>query len=371
MSGPLEGVRVLDLTRVVMGPYATQILADQGADVIIVEDAELDTNRLMGGGPHDEMSGVALNLLRNKRSIVLDLKSAEGMAALRRLIESCDVMVASMRPGALERLGLDYERVREVRPDIVYCQAQGFALTSPERDAAAYDDIIQAASGVADITERVLGEGYLLPTIFVDKTSGIFMAQAISAALFQRERTGRGAHIEVAMQRAASSFLLVEHGSRAIPEPPLGPPGYSRIMTRERRVHPTKDGRIHVLPYHPGHYDELFGSVDWPDLKDRSRWADRRLILQNSDSLYRDVRRLMPTRTTDEWMKFCATRSIPAARVATLESLVGDLPVTEHPEVGRYRLTDAAAYFDGDGAELRRHAPMLGADTDEVLRDLD
>lgn len=370
MGGPLDGVRVLDLTRVVMGPYATQILADQGAEVIMIENAEPDTNRIMGGGPHDQLSGVALNLLRNKRSVVLDLKSDEGRSAVRRLVAACDVVVASMRPAALERLGVGYEQLREVKADLIYCQAQGFALDSPDRDAAAYDDVIQAASGVADISQKVYGEGYLLPTIFADKVSGMAMAQAISAALFQRERTGEGCHIEVAMQRTASSFLLVEHGSKGITEPPMGEPGYTRIMTTERRVHPTADGLIHALPYQPKHYDALFAAVDWPELKDRSRYATPRAALENSMTLYQDVRRVMRTRTTDEWMTFCAERSIPAARVASLESLIDALPVAEHPVVGGYHVTDTAAYFDGAGAELRRHAPLLGADTEEVLAEL-
>ncbi|WP_153502644.1 CaiB/BaiF CoA transferase family protein [Cumulibacter manganitolerans] len=370
MGGPLDGVRILDLTRVVMGPYATQILADQGADVIMIENADPDTNRMMGGGPHEELSGVALNLLRNKRSVVLDLKSDHGRESVRKLAATCDVVVASMRPAALERLGVAYEQLREVKEDLVYCQAQGFPLASPERDAAAYDDVIQAASGVADISRKVYGEGYLLPTIFADKVSGMAMAQAISAALFQRERTGKGCHIEVAMQRTASSFLLVEHGSKGITEPPMGEPGYSRIMTTERRVHPTSDGMIHVLPYQPKHYDALFASVDWPELADRSRYATPRDALENSDSLYRDVRRVMATRSTEEWMAFCAERSIPAARVATLEGLVQALPVEQHPVVGGYHVTDTGAYFDGAGAELRRHAPLLGQDTDEVLGEL-
>lgn len=313
---------------------------------------------------------MALNLLRNKRSVVLDLKTAEGKRDVQRIAATCDVVVATMRPAALERLGVSYEQLREHRADLIYCQAQGFPLTSAERDSAAYDDVIQAASGVADISRRVYGEGYLLPTIFADKVSGMAIAQAITAALFQRERTGEGCHIEVAMQRAASSFLLVEHGSKGITEPPMGPAGYARIMTKERRVHPTLDGMIHVLPYHPAHYDDLFGTVEWPDLKDRSRYARPGDSMENSDSLYADVRRVMATKTTDEWMTFCAERSIPAARVATLESLVDALPVVEHPAAGSYHLTDTAAYFDGEGATLRNHAPLHGADTDAVLDEL-
>lgn len=370
MTGPLDGVRVLDLTRVVMGPYATQILADQGADVIMVESAEPDTNRYMGGGPHPELSGVALNLLRNKRSIVLDLKSDEGKAALRRLVPTCDVVVATMRPAALERLGIDYESLRGLKEDLIYCQAQGFPLVSSDREAPAYDDVIQAAAGVADITRQVYGEGYLLPTIFADKVSGVKMAQAITAALFQRERTGKGSHVEIAMTRATTSFLLVEHGSLGITEPPMGAPGYVRIMTPERRPHPTKDGLIHVLPYKPHHYDDIFGTVDWPGLEDRSRYASPEQALKNGPSLYVDVRRVMATRTTGEWLDFCRERSIPSTSVGRLEDLIAELPVAEHPVAGGYRVIDSGAYFDGAAAELRRHAPLPGEHTAEILGDV-
>ena len=206
--GPLTGVRVLDLTRVVMGPLATQMLADQGADVILVEAPGGDTNRVMGPGPHPELSGVALNLLRNKRSVDIDLKSSEGIDVARRLIETCDVVVATMRPHVLTRLGLDYESVRAINPSVVYCQAQGFPLSSPRANEPAYDDIIQAASGVSDMMERVWGSPALLPTIFADKICGLVMAQAIVAALFHRERTGEGQHVEVPMQQATQAFML-------------------------------------------------------------------------------------------------------------------------------------------------------------------
>ena len=354
-----------------MGPYATQILADQGADVIMVESAEPDTNRYMGGGPHEHLSGVALNLLRNKRSIVLDLKSEEGNAAIRRIVPTCDVVVATMRPAALERLGLGYESLRAIKPDLIYCQAQGFPLVSTDRESPAYDDVIQAAAGVADITQRVYGEGYLLPTIFADKVSGVKMAQAITAALFQRERTGKGAHVEIAMTRATTSFLLVEHGSLGITEPPMGEPGYSRIMTPERRPHPTVDGMIHVLPYKPHHYDALFDAVDWPELRDRSRYATPGDALKNGHALYADVRRVIATRTTAHWLEFCRERSIPATNVGRLDDLIAELPVARHPVAGGYRVIDSGAYFDGESTELRRHAPLPGEHTDEVLGSLD
>ncbi len=370
--GPLSGIRVLDLTRVVMGPLATQVLADQGADVILVEAPGGDTNRVMGPGPHPELSGIALNLLRNKRSIDIDLKSQEGRDVIRALVPKCDVVVSTMRPQVLRRLGLDYESLSQLRPDIVYCQAQGFPLNSSRAEEPAYDDIIQAASGVADMVERVTGEPSLLPTIFADKVCGLVMAQAIVAALFHRERTGQGQHVEVPMQQATAAFVLAEHGSGAISEPPVsedGRPaaGYPRVLSSERRPHPTSDGMVHLFPYLPKHYARLFAAAGVDGADDDPRYVNQRATLVNSDSLYRDVRRCGPTRTTAEWLEFCRAEGIPATRVATLQDLVDDLQITAHPTVGQYRLLPQMANFSLTPGGLRRDAPMIGEHTDEVL----
>ncbi|MEG9225408.1 CaiB/BaiF CoA transferase family protein [Aeromicrobium sp. Sec7.5] len=371
-TGPLSGVRILDLTRVVMGPLATQVLADQGADVILVEAPGGDTNRVMGPGPHPELSGIALNLLRNKRSIDIDLKSEEGREIIRALVPECDVVVATMRPQVLRRLGLDYESLKLLKPDLVYCQAQGFPLDSARAEEPAYDDIIQAASGVADMVERVTGEPSLLPTIFADKVCGLVMAQAIVAALFHRERTGHGQHVEVPMQQATAAFMLAEHGSGAIPEPPIaegGRPaaGYPRVLSPERRPHPTKDGLVHLFPYLPKHYARLFAAAGVEGAEHDERYVDQRATLVNSDSLYREVRKYGPTRTTEEWLEFCRAEGIPATKVATLQGLVDELELTQHPTVGRYRLVPQMANFSRTPGGLRRDAPMIGEHTDEVL----
>lgn len=370
--GPLSGIRVLDLTRVVMGPLATQVLADQGADVILVEAPGGDTNRVMGPGPHAQLSGIALNLLRNKRSIDVDLKSEDGREVIRALVPECDVVVATMRPQVLRRLGLDYDSLKELRPDLVYCQAQGFPLASERSEEPAYDDIIQAASGVADMVERVTGEPSLLPTIFADKVCGLVMAQAISSALFHRERTGHGQHVEVPMQQATSAFMLTEHGSGAISEPPVAAPGrpapgYPRVLSPERRPHPTKDGLVHLFPYLPRHYARLFSAAGVEGADDDPRYADQRATLVNSDSLYRDVRAVGPMRTTDEWLEFCRVEGIPATRVATLQDLVDDLEIVMHPTVGEYRVVPQMANFSRTPGGLRRAAPLIGEHTAEVL----
>lgn len=374
-DGPLSGVRVLDLTRVMMGPLASQILADQGADVILIEAEGGDANRVMGPGPHPELSGVALNLLRNKRSVDIDLKSAAGRDLVRRLVKTCDVVLTTMRPQVLTRLGLDYASLSDVKPDLVYCQAQGYRLDGPRAEDPAFDDVIQAASGVCDVTERAWGEPALVPTIFADKVCGIVMAQAISAALYYRERTGRGQHIEVPMQQAMSAFMLAEHGSGAIPEPPIRQgeqpaSGYPRLLSAERRPHPTKDGLVHLFPYLPKHYAALFAEAGRPDAARDPRYVDQRATLVHSESLYRDVRLIAATRTTDEWLTYCRRVGIPASAVASLQELVDELPVVEHPAVGGYRLIPQMSLFTPAGGGLRHHAPLIGQHTDEVVAEL-
>lgn len=370
--GPLAGVRVLDLTRVVMGPLATQVLADQGADVIMVEAAEGDTNRVMGPGPHPELSGISLNLLRNKRSIVVDLKSDEGRQAVEQLVRSCDVVVSTMRPHVLVRLGLDYESVKALREDVVYCQAQGFAVGSPRADEPAYDDIIQVASGVSDLMERVTGEPALMPTIFADKVCGLVMAQAITAALLERARTGRGRHVEVPMNTAMAAFMLVEHGAGAISEPPVSAPGrpatgYPRVLSPDRRPHPTSDGWVHLLPYRPEHYVALFTEAGLPGAADDPRYVDLRATIANSDSLYRDVRKITPSRTTAQWLDYCRQAGIPATAVARLQDLVDELPVVEHPHAGPYRVIPPMALFHGTAGTVPSPAPLIGEHTLAVL----
>ena len=231
-GGPLDGIRVLDLSSVVMGPLATQILGDLGADVITVENRDGDINRVMGPGPHPGLSGVSLNLLRNKRNISLDIAHPDGRAALLRVAAGCDVFVTNLRPGSVGRLRLRYPDVAAVRPDVIYCQAHGFPSDSPQADAPAFDDIIQAACGVPDVLRRANGLPDLMPTLLADKVSGLVLAYSIMAALFHRARTGEGQQVEVPMADAMLAFLLVEHGSGAISRPPGARPDTSASSLR-------------------------------------------------------------------------------------------------------------------------------------------
>jgi crotonobetainyl-CoA:carnitine CoA-transferase CaiB-like acyl-CoA transferase len=375
VTGPLSGIRVLDLSRVVMGPLATQVLGDQGADIIMIEARGGDTNRVMGPGPHPQLSGVALNMLRNKRSVDVDITTPEGLAVVHDIARTCDVVVATMRPQALQRLGLDYRTIRRIRPDVVYCQGQGYPLAGERAGEPAYDDVIQAATGVCDVMARVTGTAGLFPTIFADKVCGLVMAQAVTAALLHRERTGEGQHVEVAMVQAMSAFMLAEHGSGAIPEPPVAVPGrpaagYPRILSPERRPHPTLDGLVHIFPYLPVHYATLFAAAGREGAADDPRYADQRATIANADSLYRDVRAVCATRTTQEWLDYCLEAGIPATRVASLQDLVDDLPLAEHPVTGPYRVIPAMANFSATPTSVHRPAPLIGEHTAEVTTEV-
>ncbi|HZD25961.1 MAG TPA: CoA transferase, partial [Alphaproteobacteria bacterium] len=234
--GPLSGYRVIDITTIVLGPYGAQLLGDLGADVIKVEAPPGgDIFRHAGRGRHPGMGGPFLNMNRNKRGICLDLKQESAKDALRRLIASADVLVHNMRPQAIERLGFGYQAVAEIRPDIVYCGCYGYSAEGPYADKPAYDDLIQAASGIADLFKVVAGEPRYAPTVLVDKLTGLMMSQAVTAALLHRERTGEGQFVEVPMFETLVSFLLLEHLNGHGYVPPIGPMGYQRVTTASRR----------------------------------------------------------------------------------------------------------------------------------------
>lgn len=369
-AGALDGIRILDLTSVLMGPSATRTLGDFGADVITVEPAIGDRNRAMGPGPHDEFSGIALNLMRNKRSVCIDLKVASGRDAFLAIAATADVLVTNLRPGPLERLGLDYDAVRSVSPAIVYCAARGYPADSDKGNAPAYDDIIQSASGFGDLFERMGAEPTLLPTLIADKVCGSAIVSAVLAALIHRGKTGSGQFIELPMIDVMRAFMLTEHGSGAIPEPPVGPAGYPRILTTARRPQPTVDGFINVLPYDDTHYNAIFEAGGRDDLLSDERFATRQSRTMHSDGLYREVASVLATRTTGEWLAFCEANDIPATEAASLDDLIDELPIATHPVAGDYRIIPPPERFSESPASLRRPAPLIGQDTVEVLAEV-
>ncbi|HET9076976.1 MAG TPA: CoA transferase [Acidimicrobiales bacterium] len=366
-SGPLQGVRVLDLTSVVMGPYATQLLGDLGADVITVEPPRGDNNRAMGKGPLPQLSGVALNLLRNKRNVSVDFKTPAGRAALLDIAATCDVFVTNLRPGALARARIAYDDVAARRPDVVYCQAHGYPSDGPRADDPAYDDVIQTETGIADATSRLTGRPMNAATIMADKVCGLTIVYAVTAALYRRAVSGRGDHIEVPMADTMKAFTLVEHGAAAIPEPALGPAGYPRILNTERGPWQTADGWIMALPYTREHYDSIFAAGGRPDLVGDERYATGRNRIANAPFLYREMGRMLAGGTTSEWLAFFREHDVPAAEVGRLDDLIEELPVEVHPHAGGYRLIPPAVRFAASPQSVRRPAPLIGEHTEEVL----
>ncbi|RAK59095.1 CoA transferase [Phenylobacterium hankyongense] len=389
-TGPLAGIRILDLTSVVNGAYATQILADQGADVIKLEDpgsgrgAGGDIMRWAGhvpdGAPRD-MGPIFLTINRNKRSVLLDLKQASAVRALKRLIRSCDVFAASVRYEGLTRLGLGYEDVKAIRPDIVYVHAAGYGSDGPYAGEPAYDDLIQSASGLADILPRTDGNPVprILPTLVADKVSGLFMAQAVTAALLHRARTGEGQFVEVPMLECVTSFTLVEHLYDHAFEPPTGQWGYSRVVNPHRKPFRTQDGYIGLLPYTDKQWDQFFEVAGWGDsLAKDPRFSDYAARAKHTHELYALVETVTETKTTDAWLALLKPLSIPVVKTNRLDDLesdphlaaVGLFEQYEHPEVGTYKALRPPVRFSATPSNIRRHPPRLGEHTDEVLAEL-
>jgi crotonobetainyl-CoA:carnitine CoA-transferase CaiB-like acyl-CoA transferase len=375
---PLEGIRIVDLTTVVLGAFATRMLADMGAEVIWVESPEGDVLREYEPSRSPKMSAFSMNLGRNKRSIVLDLKSEAGHKALRALIATADVFVTSIRRKAVERLGFAEAAVRAIRPDIIYCIANGFGSDGPYADRAAYDDVIQAASGLASTFAWNEGEPKLVPNVISDKIAGIHVAFAVAAALYGRTRTGKGTHIEVPMAETMAAFNLVEHLGGQTFRPQHGIFSYDRLRTPHRRPRRTSDGWVVILPYSKNNWYRFFEFAGKPELKDDPRFATGRDRIRNSDDLYGLLDDIVKTKSTDEWLEFCAEHSIPASEVIDLEKLgddphfaaVGLYQDDEHPTEGAYRYVRDPIRLNGESSPIRHHAPRLGADTEDVLREL-
>jgi crotonobetainyl-CoA:carnitine CoA-transferase CaiB-like acyl-CoA transferase len=376
-DGPLTGVRVLDLTSVIMGPMATHILADLGADVVKVESPEGDSFRNYRPLRHDGMAGSVLNLHRNKRSVLLDLKRPDARAALERLIATSDVFMHTMRPAAIARLGYGYEQVRAIRPDIVYCGAYGFGADGPYADKAAYDDLIQAGSGLAALNARVGGRPSYVPTVLCDKLAGQAMAYAVAAALYQRAAGGGGQAIEVPMFETAIEFMLIEHMFGFAFEPPLDVPGFPRVLNPRRRPYRTSDGHACILPYSDRNWRDFFAFTGRTELEGDPRFQTLHERVMNISDLYVVVEEEAAKRTTADWVAFCDRVSIPCMPVMALEDLPDDPHVAAvglfgsavHPTEGSYRTVRRPVSFSGSRFSIRRHAPRLGQDTVEVLRE--
>ena len=329
-AGALSGIRVVDLTSVVFGPYATQTLGDMGADVVKVEAPEGDVLRGVTPTRTDGMGVVFMNINRNKRSVVLDLKQPAHRAALDRIVATADVFIHSIRPKAAERLGITYDRLKTVNERLIHCTAVGFASDGPYADAPAYDDIIQGLSGTADLNRRQRaavdevrpGEGGAIAPTFVpgavaDKTAGLIVAQGILAALFHRERTGEGQAIEIPMFEAMTSFTLLEHLYGAVHQPDGAPFGYNRSLAPDRRPFPTRDGYIVMMPFTTRHWRSFFAAIGRDDLVESPLVNDPNVRSPRIAELYALIAAATPSRTTAEWLEAMRTADVPAMPVVT------------------------------------------------------
>ncbi len=377
MAGPLQGIKVIEMTSVVLGPWACQMLGDMGADVIKIEQPRGDSNRTLGAAVHPGMGALYLTCNRNKRGIVLDLKQPAARAALLAMVKTADVLMHNNRPQVMTKLGLDYADLKKVNPRIIYCGAYGYSKKGPYGSYGALDDSIQAVSGIAMLNKLVLGEPRYLPTIVADKTTAITAVYAILAALFHRERTGEGQEIEVPMFETMTSFVMAEHLWGMAFDPPKGPPGYVRLMSQHRKPYPTKDSYIAILPYLDAHWEKFCRLTGHPELIDDPRFKTLANRVRNIDATYSITGEIMATRTTAEWLKVFDHSGVPVIVVNSLEDLITDphLIATgfwqfqEHPTEGRLRMASFPVNFSASPAAITRPAPRLGEHTVEVLRE--
>jgi crotonobetainyl-CoA:carnitine CoA-transferase CaiB-like acyl-CoA transferase len=379
MSGPLAGIRVVDLTSALLGPVATQILGDMGADVIKVEPPEGDPIRPLGPSRHSGMGAYFLNINRNKRSVVLDLKRPAARAALFKLAETADVFVHNMRLAAAERLGLNYRAVAGRNPRIVYAAATGFGRNGVYRDRPCFDDVIQGESGLAALNGGVGGEPCYVPMAVCDKICGYVLASAIGMALFHRQRTDEGQEVHVPMLETMVAFNLVDHlwnGVLAEPEKGLG---YPRMLTPHRRPFPTKDGHVCILATTDLQSRHLFEALDCPELADDERFSTLARRTENIGELYEIVIERMRQRTTAEWRERLDAFDVPNGVVTDLEGLlvdpyladIGFFERVEHPSEGKMLTTAVPVMFSSSpGDSFRLPPPRLGEHTRVVLREL-
>lgn len=376
MTPLLTGLKVVDLTNVIMGPFATAQLGALGADVIKVEAPVGDNVRHIAPMKSPGMGAGYLNSNRNKRAITLDLKQPAARAALDKILAGADVFVTNMRRQAAAKLGLDRETLCARHPNLIHCAAIGFGRDGPYENDAAYDDVVQALSGFAAVNANAQGEPRFVPQIIVDKLSGLFIVEGVLAALLHRERTGVAQSFEVPMMETASYFLMTEHLQGQSHQPPIGPPGYARLLNPFRKPYRTKDGFIACLPYIDKHWLKMLPLIGREDVLQEDWFQTTTERSKRVRDLYQMVDQAMPSRTTDEWLALLKEADIPCGRVNDLDSIFDDPQLDasgfwqghDHPTEGPLRFPRHPLAWQVDtGPE--RHAPAQGENTIEVLRE--
>ncbi len=371
----LKGLKIIDLTTIVLGPYATKILGDLGADVVKIEPIGGDQFRSVRPGRSPELGAGFVNLNVNKRSVSIDLSKAEGREVLNALLLGADAVVHNMRPKSAAKFGLTYEALKALKPDIIFCYAPGFGQDGDYADQPAYDDTIQAASGIAHLNANASGEPRFLPTIVGDKVGGLHLALSVLAGVAYHARTGEGCCIEAPMFESVVSFLLVEQLAGQSFVPPLGGMGYDRLLSPNRKPFATSDGFISILPYSTAHWTRFLRAIGRDDLAGLDWVVDPVRRSQNIDPLYRAIGEATSSRSTDEWCELLRRLDIPCARVNRPDELLTDPHLVsagffgeyEHPSEGRMKSARSPLrVIDGD-TRTDLPAPGIGADTMDVL----
>jgi crotonobetainyl-CoA:carnitine CoA-transferase CaiB-like acyl-CoA transferase len=378
MDGALAGIRVLDLSTVILGPMAAQYLGDLGAEVIKVETPEGDVTRSIGPRRHEGMGALFLANNRNKRGIVLDLKDPAARPVLRRLVERSDVVLHSIRSAPAARLGLSWEALSAINPRLVLCQALGFGEAGPYAGRPAYDDIVQSLSGLAMLQQGIAGVPRYLPSIIGDKVTALHAALATVTALFHRERTGLGQQVRIPMLETIVAFTSAEHLGGAVFEPMVGQMGYAQVRKGLRRPFRTADGWVCMLPYSDRDWRRFLELAGRPDLAQDPGWATIGGRQAQAEALWTQVAAFMLTRTSADWLAVLREADIPSAPVQSLEDLLDDphLAATgfwemhDHPTEGRLRFPASPLGLAASPPSIRRLPPRLGEHTAEVMREI-
>ena len=375
-KGALEGIRVLDLSAVVLGPMTAQYLGDMGADVIKIEPPEGDITRSIGPRRSEGMGALFLANNRNKRSIVLDLRKPDAQAVLRKMVAESDVLLHSIRASSAERIGISYATLSALNPALIYCHVKGFSDAGLYAGRPAYDDIVQALSGLAMLQKIAAGEPRYVPSIIVDKVTAVHAAYAIVAALFHRSRTGQGQEVGVPMLETMIAFNLAEHLGGCVFEPPIGRMGYEPVRQGLRRPFRTSDGYLCVLPYTDTNWHRFFELTERPDLKADPRFGTQQGRQANLELVLGELAKQLATRTSAEWIALLGPADIPCAVVNDLEDLLDDphlqsigfWRMMEHPTEGMLRLPANPIAMSASPPSIRHLPPRLGEHTEQVLR---
>ena len=374
-QGPLAGVTILDLTSVLMGPYTTQIFADLGADVIKIESPDGDTTRGLPPVIDKGRGGMFLNINRGKRSLALDLKLPSARHVVIRLARNSDVFIHSMRAAAIGRLGLGYPALKSANDKIIYANMYGFGRGGPYSDYPAYDDIVQAASGLASLQGRLTGgdPGYVASAV-ADKVAGLTGAYAVMAALFARERTGLGQEIEIPMFETMAAFVMAEHLCGSITEPAVGPPEYPRVTAPDRKPYRTSDGHIGLMIYNDKQWRSFFALIGDPDWSRDPVFVSMTSRTQNIQAVLGRLGAVIATRTTGEWMEAFREAQIPAMPILSTGDLLVDPHLAEtgfwhraESDVGPVRMPGIPTRFSETPGAIGSVGPRLGADNDAIL----